>query len=105
MSNEKSIQRVVDADHPWLGLTPFTPQTKKYFFGRDRAIRDLFLRVREQPLTLLYGQSRLGKTSLLCAGLIPILEVEGYRPCLIRLRYEAIDTSVLEQTHTVLQSL
>ncbi len=105
MSSEKSLQRVVDADHPWLGLTPFTPQTKEYFFGRDREIRDLFLRTREQPLTILYGQSGLGKTSLLGAGLIPKLEVEGYRPCLIRLGYEPSDRSAIDQTIAAIQKL
>jgi WD40 repeat protein/Flp pilus assembly protein TadD len=105
MSSEKSMQRMVDADHPWLGLTPFTPQTKEFFFGRDREIRDLFLRVREQPLTILYGQSGLGKTSLLGAGLIPKLEVEDYRPCLIRLGYEASDLSAIAQTIATIRKL
>lgn len=96
-------QRVVSADRPWLGLMPFTPQTKEYFYGRDREIRDLFLRVREQPLTILFGQSGLGKTSLLGAGLIPKLEVEGFCPCWVRLRYESSDLPLLEQTRLAIR--
>ena len=93
-----TAKRIVDADHPWLGLSPFTSATKEYFFGRDREIRHLFLRVRDQPLTILYGKSGLGKTSLLGAGLIPKLQVEGYRPCLVRLGFEPIDPSAVAQT-------
>jgi WD40 repeat protein len=89
--------QVVDADHPWLGLSPFTETTKGFFFGRDLEIRDIFLRVREQSLTVLYGQSGLGKTSLLGAGLIPKLKVEGYVPALVRLGYEPTDPPLIEQ--------
>src|SRR5208337_714984 len=70
----------VDPDHPWLGLHPFTEENQHYFFGRTAEIREIFLRVRENPLTVLYANSGLGKTSLLRAGLIPKLRVERFRP-------------------------
>src|SRR5262245_52892399 len=70
----------VDPEHPWLGLQPFTEKTQSYFFGRTDEIRGMFLMVREHPLTVLFGESGLGKTSLLRAGLIPKLQIEGYRP-------------------------
>ena len=89
--------RVVDADHPWLGLESFTEATQKYFFGRSEEIAEIFVRTRENPLTILYGQSGLGKTSLLGAGLIPKLTLEGLRPVLIRLRYEATDAPLIDQ--------
>jgi hypothetical protein len=62
----------------------------------------MYLRVRENPLTVLYGQSGLGKTSLLGAGLIPKLRVEGFRPVLLRLRYESQDPPLLEQARQAL---
>ena len=64
----------VNADAPWLGLLPFTEETQRFFFGRDAEIREIFLRVRDQPLTVLHGQSGLGKSSLLGAG---ARDVEG----------------------------
>lgn|GEM_PF-549555 len=97
-------QRIVDADHPWLGLESFTEATQKYFFGRDAEIADIFVRTRENPLTILYGQSGLGKTSLLGAGLIPKLKLEGFRPVLLRLRYEKSDPPLLTQVKTTLFS-
>lgn len=96
MSTTLPLQNV-DAEHPWLGLSPFTEHTKAFFFGRDLEIRDIFLRVREQSLTVLYGQSGLGKTSLLGAGLIPKLKVEGFRPVLVRLGYESTDPPLIQQ--------
>ena len=47
------------------------------FFGRGRQIRDLFLRLTASdgsPVVLLCGQSGVGKSSLLEAGLLPRLE-------------------------------
>ena len=88
-----------DGRCPWMGLATFTQETRRYFFGRDAEIADIFVRVREQPLTILYGQSGLGKSSLLGAGLMPKLEVEGWCPVLVRLRYEETDASLIGQLH------
>lgn len=98
-------QSIVDADHPWLGLESFTEATQKYFFGRDNEIADIFVRTRENPLTILYGQSGYGKTSLLGAGLIPKLKIEGFRPVLLRLRYEKTDAPLLDQLKDTLAGM
>ncbi|HEY5891906.1 MAG TPA: hypothetical protein VIT91_01630 [Chthoniobacterales bacterium] len=92
----------VDADHPWLGLASFGEATQRFFFGRDTEIAEIYVRVREQALTVLYGQSGLGKTSLLGAGLIPKLRVENCRPVLIRLRYESGDPPLVQQAFNAL---
>ncbi len=102
---EGSSELKIDAERPWLGLLPFTEATQRFFFGRDQEIRDGFLRVREHPLTVLYGPSGLGKSSLLGAGLIPKLRVEGYRPALVRLRFEDGDPTLLAQVEEVLATL
>src|ERR1051325_10363037 len=104
MSN--GSQETVDAseERPWLGLLPFTEATQRFFFGRDQEIRDGFLRVREHPLTVLYRPSGLGKSSLLGAGLIPRLRVEGYRPALVRLRFEEGAPTLLVQVEEALAS-
>jgi len=90
-------KRIVDFEHPWLGLESFSEQTKQFFYGRDEEVRDLFLRVRENPLTVLYGQSGLGKSSLLGAGLIPKLRIEGFRPYLLRFDFESANRLGLVQ--------
>ena len=92
----------VDPDHPWLGLHPFSEENQHYFFGRTAEIRDIFLRVREEPLTVLYGQSGLGKTSLLRAGLMPKLRVEGFRPVRLLLDFSADSGSLIAQVRAAL---
>ncbi|MES2659388.1 MAG: hypothetical protein V4689_12280 [Verrucomicrobiota bacterium] len=88
---------IVDADHPWLGLASFTEETQRFFFGRDAEIAEIFVRVRDNLLTVLYGQSGLGKSSLLGAGLLPKLRVEHFRPVQIRLRYHEGAPPLIDQ--------
>ena len=70
-------QPLADLEHPWLGLESFREETRAYFFGRDAEIAELHLRLRSDPLLVLYGRSGLGKTSILLAGLIPRLRARG----------------------------
>ena len=85
---------VVDEENPWLGLLAFREANRKFFFGRDEELGDLFRRVRREPLTVLYAQSGLGKTSLLQAGLFPRLREEGFLPVPIRLDYGEFEDGV-----------
>ena len=77
----------VTPEAPWLGLRSFTEEVRDYFYGRDKEIQELFERVQHRTLTVLYGQSGWGKTSLLRAGLIPRLRDAGQTPLLIRLDF------------------
>ena len=76
---------VVDTARPWPGLDAFTEAQSPFFFGRDAEADELFRRVRRDVATLLFGQSGLGKTSLLQAGLFPRLRWADFLPILIRL--------------------
>src|SRR5437660_6083274 len=80
-------QASVDAEHPWLGLASFTEETRAYFFGREQEITELCRRVQRKLLTILFGQSGLGKTSILRAGIVPRLRPEGYCPVYVRIDY------------------
>ncbi|MBV9299141.1 MAG: hypothetical protein JO066_09210, partial [Verrucomicrobia bacterium] len=96
---------IVDPDHPWLGLHPYTEDNQHYFFGRSAEIRDIFLRVREHPLTVLYANSGLGKTSLLRAGLIPKLRVERFRPVHLLLDFSSSSPSLHDQVRKALATI
>ncbi len=72
---------------PWLGLASFTEETRAHFHGRDEEVAELGRRVQRKLLTVLFGQSGLGKTSILRAGLVPRLRPEGYCPVYVRLDY------------------
>ncbi len=77
----------VDESNPWLGLASFTEETRAYFFGREEEVAELARRVQRKLLTLLFGQSGLGKTSILRAGLVPRLRGQGYCPIYVRIDY------------------
>jgi len=94
MSNDASpspdklrADAAVDEEHPWLGLASFTEETRAYFYGREDEIAELCRRVQRKLLTILFGQSGLGKTSILRAGIVPRLRPEGYCPVYVRIDY------------------
>ncbi len=64
---------LADAQHPWLGLWSYTEEQRDWFRGRAKETEDLLTLVRREPLTVLFGVSGLGKTSLVKAGLFPRL--------------------------------
>ncbi|MEO7500123.1 MAG: hypothetical protein ABIX11_11070, partial [Casimicrobiaceae bacterium] len=82
-----SALSAVDAEHPWLGLASFTEETRAYFYGREDEIGELCRRVQRKLLTILFGQSGLGKTSILRAGIVPRLRPDGYCPVYVRIDY------------------
>ena len=79
----------VDPRNPWLGLASFTEETRDYFHGREEEVGELARRVQRRLLTVLFGQSGLGKTSILRAGIVPRLRPEGYCPVYVRIDYGA----------------
>jgi hypothetical protein len=77
----------VDERNPWLGLASFTEETRRFFYGREDEVAELARRVQRKLLTVLFGQSGLGKTSILRAGLVPRLRAQGYCPVYVRIDY------------------
>ena len=75
----------IDHDNPWPGLSSFTEDTRTFFFGRDKETDELSRLVRRETLTVLFGQSGLGKSSLLQAGLFPLLRENDHLPLYLRL--------------------
>jgi hypothetical protein len=81
---------------------PFTEATQAFFHGRDAEAAELLRRVRRERLTILFGQSGLGKTSLLCAGLFPRLRVADFLPVYIRLDWTTAQISPVAQIRQAL---
>lgn len=64
-------------DEPYQFLKRYEKEDAAIFFGRGRDLRQLYFSLVSEegpPLVLLYGQSGVGKSSLLNAGLLPRLE-------------------------------
>jgi WD40 repeat protein len=53
---------------PYRGLTPYAEQDASFFFGRESECDIVIANLMASRLTLLYGASGVGKTSLLRAG-------------------------------------
>src|SRR5262249_27684222 len=56
--------------NPFVGLRPFEEGDRQLFFGRDRDREVLLNLVYSSPVTLLYANSGVGKSSLIHAALI-----------------------------------
>ncbi|WDN57595.1 nSTAND1 domain-containing NTPase [Streptomyces clavuligerus] len=81
---ELKAARVVDDrpawDAPYRGLARFEPGDRDLFFGREQLLFRLTGLLAEHRLVLLAGASGSGKSSLLRAGLIPVLQDPANRP-------------------------
>jgi len=88
---------------PWPGLAAYNETSSKFFFGRDEEADEVFRLIRLTPLTVVYGKSGLGKTSLLQAGLYPLLRAGHYLPVHLRVDFSA--TASLPPFQQVIQRL
>jgi hypothetical protein len=59
--------------NPYVGLRPFFFEDSLYFFGRDRQTNDLLTLLRHNRFLGVVGSSGSGKSSLVRAGLLPML--------------------------------
>ncbi|MEL7498343.1 MAG: SUMF1/EgtB/PvdO family nonheme iron enzyme [Planctomycetota bacterium] len=84
-------------ESPWLGLRPFLTDNRHYFYGRSSEIEELAERVFQRRLTVLYGRSGLGKTSLLRAGIIPQLNRDDVLVIYLRLAFHESAASLEQQ--------
>lgn len=79
--------------NPWLGLAsyeePKNDGNDYSFCGRDQETLDLVRLIDNNLFVTLYGSSGIGKTSLLRAGVSPILRRKGYFPIYVRLAQES----------------
>jgi hypothetical protein len=93
---------LIDRDNPWPGLAPYGEQAQHFFKGRSDDTAELLRRVKDAPLTLLFGKSGLGKTSLLQAGVFPALREERFLPVYVRLKAQDTAASLIEQLASAL---
>ena len=82
--------------NPWLGLASYEENDSHLFCGRDEETMDLVRLIDNNLFVTLYGSSGIGKTSLLKAGVIPILKRRGYYPMYVRLSQEPRELSYAE---------
>jgi hypothetical protein len=79
----------LDRDNPWPGLASYDESSFAFLSGRAAESAELLRRILDEPITVLFGKSGLGKTSLLKAGVFPRLRDRDLLPILIRLQLRA----------------
>lgn len=70
-------------DNPWLGLESY--QENQIIYGRNKEIEELSQCVLNNNETVFYGKSGIGKSSIINAGILPIVRAHGYFPIVVRL--------------------
>lgn len=75
----------MDKINPFPGIRPFTENESKFFFGRDSQIDALQQKLDNTHFVSVVGLSASGKSSLVKAGLMPRLKLQGgWAICLLR---------------------
>lgn len=67
----------LDLTSPYRGLTPYTEDDAAYFFGRTAEIATVAASLAVARLTIFYGPTGVGKSSLLRAGVIHQLQQQA----------------------------
>lgn len=68
---------VLALDNPYVGLRPFESYESLLFFGREAHTQELVERLAHNRFLAVIGSSGSGKSSLVRAGLLPVLQ-RGY---------------------------
>ena len=76
---------------PFKFLDSYTSEDRAIFFGRDQEITDLYRRVFESKILLVYGVSGTGKSSLINCGLASRFDDSDWLPVSVRRGSNIID--------------
>src|SRR5664279_4925648 len=98
------VQAAIDEQNPWPGLGSFDEGAERFFNGRRNESAELRRLVLNAPLTVLFGASGLGKTSLIQAGLFPLLRKEHYLPVYVRLDLRDRAAPLIDQVKDALKA-
>lgn len=82
------------------GIQSYDKDRRHLFFGRERETKELFHLAVLQPIVVLFGKSGTGKTSLIQAGVTPMLHERRLHP--VFLRINQTDKPIVQQIHALL---
>ena len=77
---------------PFKFLDSYTREDRDIFFGRDREIEEMYQKVFESKMLLVYGISGTGKTSLINCGLANKFEDSDWLPVSVRRGRNVVDS-------------
>lgn len=70
--------------NPFPGIRPFRESDSENFFGRDHLTTELFEKLERSRFVSIVGASGCGKSSLIQAGLLPILRAKNWKIVITR---------------------
>jgi hypothetical protein len=94
---DEDQERIAVKKNPYKVLIPYEEKDKDAFYGRENEVRNLFELIKYKQLTVVYGKSGIGKTSLLNAGLFPKLRESTFLPIRLHLNYSSKLHNLMEQ--------
>ncbi|MDZ7738455.1 MAG: ATP-binding protein [Bacteroidales bacterium] len=77
---------------PFKFLDSYEKQDKDIFFGREKETEELYHKVFESKLLLIYGVSGTGKTSIINCGLANKFEDSDWLPVSVRRGRNVVDS-------------
>jgi hypothetical protein len=89
----------LDPENPWPGLAAYDEESHRFFSGRAAESGEALRRIVDEPVTVLFGKSGLGKTSLLNAGVFPRLRKHDMLPVVVRLHVRDASGPLIEQAY------
>ena len=83
--------------NPWLSFDSYKEEHSRQFKGRDEDIENLYRLVSRADISVIYAESGIGKSSLINAGLNPLLRSGLFLPVPVLLREEKAQCDVLKK--------
>jgi len=102
MENIVPLQNSTDS--LFIGLQSYTEAQSGIFYGRDEETSRLTSLIEANTLTIVFGKSGTGKTSLLNAGVFPRMRKDYCLPFRIRLEFGDDSPDLVTQIKNTLQS-
>ncbi len=100
----ENLSSLPTTDSLFIGLQSYSEAQSNIFYGRDEETDKLTNLIKSNTLTIVFGKSGTGKTSLLNAGVFPKVRKDYFLPFRIRLEFKDDSPDLVTQIKNILKS-